>query len=75
LLKTVQGKLGLVIDVDLERLWIHIREAVRQVRFETLAGECRQRTYVLHELLAGGSDVLAESSGEHHDLAIQTGCG
>lgn len=28
----------------------------------------RVKAYVLHELLASSSDVLAEGGGEHHDL-------
>ena len=27
-------------------------------------------TYILHELLADGSDVLAEGGAEHHDLLL-----
>ena len=30
-------------------------------------------TYILHELSADGSDFLAESSGEHHDLLLNWG--
>lgn len=38
---------------------------------------CKQRSsgsacfaYVLHELLAGDSDLLGQSSTEHHDLLV-----
>ena len=27
-------------------------------------------TYILHELLADGTDVLGERGGEHHDLLL-----
>lgn len=47
LLETVEGELGLVIDVNLEG--------------------------VLHELLASNAGVLAQSSGEHHDLLVVRG--
>jgi hypothetical protein len=30
-------------------------------------------TYILHELLADGADVLGEGGGEHHDLLLVWG--
>lgn len=30
-------------------------------------------THALHELLAGGADVLRESGGEHHNLLVVGG--
>jgi hypothetical protein len=55
LLKTVQGQLGLVVDVDLEGLRVRLKLWV---------------TYALHELLAGGTDLLGEGGREHHNLLV-----
>lgn len=47
LLQTVEGELGVIVNVNLER--------------------------VPHELLADGTDLLGESSAEHHNLLVGGG--
>ena len=60
LLKTVEGQLSLVIDVDLEWLGVSSCLSIRE----------RETTYRLHELFTSGSDLLGKGSGEHHDLLV-----
>jgi hypothetical protein len=58
LLQTVEGELGLVVDVNLEGL---------------LSAQTDRITYTLHELFASCPDVLAERGGEHHHLLVLRG--
>lgn len=58
LLETVEGELGLVVDVDLEGL--HVSMDLKR----------EERTYTLHELFASRADLLGEGSREHHDLLV-----
>jgi len=60
LLQSMQGKLGLVIDKDLERL--RKRNHYRPCPNSTAS------THVRHEFFAGDSDILGECGAEHHDL-------
>jgi hypothetical protein len=55
----VKGQLGLIVDVDLEGLGV----SFVLCRQESLA-------HRLHELFTGGSDLLGEGGGEHHDLLV-----
>jgi len=67
LLKTVEGQLGLVVDVNLERLHVDVQESddgLLRINFVTTMA------HVLHELFAGDSDFLSEGSAEHHDLLV-----
>lgn len=62
LLKTVQGELGLVVDVNFQGLH---RGMALVLLFHSGQYEIAN---ILHKLLAGWANLFAERSAEHHDL-------
>lgn len=75
LLQTVEGELLLVVDVDLERLcrdvsWHYQLQFLCRARGERAERRVVTCTHVLHELFAGGANLLGERGREHHDLLL-----